>query len=189
MNCCQQVIELTDKGKQLKTILQIFCAIEGLFFVIRLFSKTMVSFTPIMLIILLIMTFTSCYFYFSGFTSFLILYELIYSFATVGTIIQIYFAKGSLQVTPFIFIVEVLYFAFSIVLLIYVFLAYREFKAIALATGAQPQFMNGGISGNRPANVYRSGDYENQQSSNNNNNQSKGGFKAFSGKGTVVGGN
>ena len=189
MNCCQQVIELTDKGKQLKTILQILCAIEGLFFVIRLFSKTMVSFTPIMLIILLIMTFTSCYFYFSGFTSFLILYELIYSFATVGTIIQIYFAKGSLQVTPFIFIVEVLYFAFSIVLLIYVFLAYREFKAIALATGAQPQFMNGGISGNRPANVYRSGDYENQQSSNNNNNQSKGGFKAFSGKGTVVGGN
>ena len=189
MNCCQQVIELTDKGKKLKTTLQILCAIEGLFFVIRLFSKTMVSFTPIMLIILLIMTFTSCYFYFSGFTSFLILYELIYSFATVGTIIQIYFAKGSLQVTPFIFIVEVLYFAFSIVLLIYVFLAYREFKAIALATGAQPQFMNGGISGNRPANVYRSGDYENQQSSNNNNNQSKGGFKAFSGKGTVVGGN
>ena len=187
MNCCQQVIELTDKGKQLKTTLQILCALEGLFFIIRLFSQTMLSFTPIMLIILLIMTFTSCYFYFSGFTSFLILYELIYSFANVGKIIQNYFASGAVPIKPFI--VEVLYFAFSIVLLIFVFLAYREFKAIALATGAQPQFMSGGMGANRPANVYRSGDYENQQSSSNNNNQSKGGFKAFSGKGTVVGGN
>ena len=136
------------------------------------------------------MTFTTCYYYFSGFTSFLILYELIYSFVNVGTLIQKYFANPSNNdILSFPFFVELLYFAFSIVLLIYVFLAYREFKAIALATGAQPQFMSGGVAQNRAANVYRRGDFENQQSSSNNNNQSKGGFKAFSGKGHVVGGN
>ena len=192
MSCCQQVIELTDKGKQLKTILQVLCAIEVIFFIARCFSGHMTSFTPIMLIILLVMAFTSCYYFFSGFTSFFILYELIYSFANVGRIIQNYFGDGPSKDKTSLsdFIVEVLYFAFSIVLLIYVFFAYREFKAIALTTGAQPQFMSGGMAQSRTANVYRREDYENQQSSsNNNNNQSKGGFKAFSGKGTVVGGN
>lgn len=167
MDCCQEVIKPNEKLKRLYILLKFIIIFNIILLILQAYiSEIPPSFTDFFNILFLILAIMTGFYIYAVFYIFFNLFNVITSFVTLGTIIQRYFLNNEeIQETLLIFgIVSFLFYIFSIYI---VFNTYKEMKAILLDNGGPNNF---------------------SQELNERNNEPSSNFKAFSGKGVVVGG-
>ena len=198
---CKRVIQLTPAAEKLTKIIQILFFIDIALTIAKLFFARFDSlFSIIISLGLILATFLMCHYLLASLAIFFILFDMFYSITFLAQRLQNYVLLGKfsdiyLSETRYLIGVwfELVYFIFLVVLFYFMFNAYREYKAITLGYLSQP------IGGSSYGGNEQRGGYASLSQNNNEDNvffpngndieKSNKGYTAFSGKGTVVGGN
>ena len=185
LSCCSPIIEENGNLKKLKPILIIGVIIFGVLLIVDvLIDRHFYLYYFVLGITLLLMVVNRCYFAFWYYTLFLVVYIFSSLLSKIGIYIQRRFDNLPIKnfcvyLFAFIFVHIMFYFAFR---------AYKEMKYLYLMKLNTSQQLDKGIlDGTLEANNDYNTNY-NSKSNNNANNNNKSGFKAFSGKGYIVGG-
>jgi len=173
MDCCNQVIQPSKKLEKLIWILKLIIILNIIIFIVKIcfnLSKDS-SFSDIFNLIFIILAINTLFYLFMVFYIFFTLFNAIFSFIKLGTFLQMLLQGSFKNIEQKRLIFIVIDFIFYIFVIVISFESYKEMKGIFLDAQTLPQNEN----------TY---DEENNNNNFNNNNQ---GFKAFSGKGVVVG--
>ena len=200
---CKRVIQLTPEAEKLTKIIKILFFIDIILTIAKVFFARFDSlFSIIISLGLILATFLLCHYLLAGVAVFYILFDMFYSVTFLAQRLQNYVLLGKfsdryLSVTRYLIGVwfELIYFIFLIVLFYFMFETYRVYKAIALGYVNQP-IGSSSYGGNEQSRGYASLSQNNIEDNKyfpNGNDIEKSnikqGYTAFSGKGTVVGGN
>ena len=198
---CKCVIQLTPEAEKLTKIIKILFFIDIILTIAKVFFARFDSlFSIIISLGLILATFLMCHYLLASLAVFFILFDMFYSITFLAQRLQNFVLLGKfsdiyLSETRYLIGVwfELVFFIFLVILFYFIFEAYREYKAITLGYINQP-IGNSSYGGNEQRGGYTSLSQNNKEDSiyNPNGNdieKSNKGYTAFSGKGTVVGGN
>ncbi len=182
VSCCQPMVEENDVIKKIKPLLNIGIMIYIVLTFVDLFYLVTGNFLSYLFLTLALffLSHNKCFFIFQLYTIFSILLVFGTIIPNVGIIIQINFQNGSDDVIRFCIFIFII--IFSVFIFYFSFVAYKEIKYLFSQRAGGPQLVPSYMAPN--VNNYNS---HNNNSNNNNNQNKSGGFKAFSGKGYVVG--
>jgi hypothetical protein len=164
MECCQEVIQPNRKLKKMYIVLKLIVIFNIILMVLQAYIiEVAPSFTDFFNILFLILAIMTGFYLYAVFYIFFNLFNVITSFVSLGTLIQNHILNNDeIQQKILLFgLISIFFYSFSIYI---VFNTYKEMKAILIE------------------------DSEGQELEDNINTKVKS-FKAFSGKGVMVGGN
>ena len=194
---CKPIIPLSEKAKSYRKILLILLFINLIIILIKISLNFQNEdfFSNILEIFLFSFACIMCHYVLCLLSIFLSLFNLIFTTFYLGQILQNKILNidddDKFDSSLIIIIINCIYFIYCIILIIYLFLSYREFKAISREGINDP--LNGFNESKNNNNLYVNNAYNNEyniyNSNNLNNNDKKKKFVPFSGKGYTVGGN
>lgn len=195
---CKPIIPLSEKANSYRKILLILLFINFIIFLIKISLNFQNEdfFSDILEIFLFSFACIMCHYVLCLISIFLTLFNLIFTAFFLGQILQNKILNpdndDEFDSSLIIIIINCIYFIYCIILIIYLFLSYREFKAISREE-INNQLMNNFNESKNNNNLYVNNEYKNEyniyNSNNLNNNDKKKKFIPFSGKGYTVGGN
>ncbi len=194
---CKPIIPLSEKANSYRKILLILLFINLIIILIKISLNFQNEdfFSNILEIFLFSFACIMCHYVLCLLSIFLSLFNLIFTTFYLGQILQNKILNidddDKFDSSLIIIIINCIYFIYCIILIIYLFLSYREFKAISREGINDP--LNGFNESKNNNNLYVNNAYKNEyniyNSNNLNNNDKKKKFIPFSGKGYTVGGN
>ena len=194
---CKPIIPLSEKAKSYRKILLILLFINLIIILIKISLNFQNEdfFSNILEIFLFSFACIMCHYVLCLLSIFLSIFNLIFTTFYLGQILQNKILNidddDKFDSSLIIIIINCIYFIYCIILIIYLFLSYREFKAISREGINDP--LNGFNESKNNNNLYVNNAYKNEyniyNSNNLNNNDKKKKFIPFSGKGYTVGGN
>ena len=194
---CKPIIPLSEKANSYRKILLILLFINFIIFLIKISLNFQNEdfFSNILEIFLFSFACIMCHYVLCLLSIFLSIFNLIFTTFYLGQILQNKILNidddDKFDSSLIIIIINCIYFIYCIILIIYLFLSYREFKAISREGINDP--LNGFNESKNNNNLYVNNAYKNEyniyNSNNLNNNDKKKKFVPFSGKGYTVGGN
>jgi len=194
---CKPIIPLSEKANSYRKILLILLFINFIIFLIKISLNFQNEdfFSDILEIFLFSFACIMCHYVLCLLSIFLSIFNLIFTTFYLGQILQNKILNidddDKFDSSLIIIIINCIYFIYCIILIIYLFLSYREFKAISREGINDP--LNGFNESKNNNNLYVNNAYKNEyniyNSNNLNNNDKKKKFIPFSGKGYTVGGN
>ncbi len=164
MDCCQEVIHPNKKLKKMYIVLKLIVIFNIILMVLQAYIiEVAPSFTDFFNILFLILAIMTGFYLYAVFYIFFNLFNVITSFVSLGTLIQNHILNNEeIQQKLLLFgLISIFFYSFSIYI---VFNTYKEMKAI-LIEGSEGQELEDNINTKVKS------------------------FKAFSGKGVMVGGN
>ena len=166
MDCCQEVIHPNKKLKKMYIVLKLIVIFNIILMVLQAYIiEVAPSFTDFFNILFLILIIMTGFYLYAVLYIFFNLFSVITSFVSLGIIIQRYILNNE-EIQQKILIFSIISFIFYIFSIYIVFPTYKEMKAILLENGSNNL----------------------SQELENRFNSSVNSFKAFSGRGIVVGG-
>ena len=166
MDCCQEVIHPNKKLKKMYILLKLIVIFNIILVILQIyFIEVTPSFTDCFNILFLILAIMTGFYLYAVFYIFFNLFNVITSFVSLGIIIQRYILNNE-EIQQKLLLFSIISFIFYIFSIYIVFFTYKEMKAILLENGTNNL----------------SQELENRYNSPVYN------FKAFSGRGVVVGG-
>lgn len=194
---CKPIIPLSEKANSYRKILLILLFINLIIILIKISLNFQNEdfFSDILEIFLFSFACIMCHYVLCLLSIFLSIFNLIFTTFYLGQILQNKILNidddDKFDSSLIIIIINCIYFIYCIILIIYLFLSYREFKAISREGINDP--LNGFNESKNNNNLYVNNAYKNEyniyNSNNLNNNDKKKKFIPFSGKGYTVGGN
>ncbi len=194
---CKPIIPLSEKANSYRKILLILLFINLIIILIKISLNFQNEdfFSNILEIFLFSFACIMCHYVLCLLSIFLSIFNLIFTTFYLGQILQNKILNidddDKFDSSLIIIIINCIYFIYCIILIIYLFLSYREFKAISREEINNP--LNGFNESKNNNNLYVNNAYKNEyniyNSNNLNNNDKKKKFIPFSGKGYTVGGN
>jgi hypothetical protein len=194
---CKPIIPLSEKANSYRKILLILLFINLIIILIKISLNFQNEdfFSNILEIFLFSFACIMCHYVLCLLSIFLSIFNLIFTTFYLGQILQNKILNidddDKFDSSLIIIIINCIYFIYCIILIIYLFLSYREFKAISREGINDP--LNGFNESKNNNNLYVNNAYKNEyniyNSNNLNNNDKKKKFIPFSGKGYTVGGN
>ena len=194
---CKPIIPLSEKANSYRKILLILLFINLIIILIKISLNFQNEdfFSNILEIFLFSFACIMCHYVLCLLSIFLSIFNLIFTTFYLGQILQNKILNidddDKFDSRLIIIIINCIYFIYCIILIIYLFLSYREFKAISREGINDP--LNGFNESKNNNNLYVNNAYKNEyniyNSNNLNNNDKKKKFIPFSGKGYTVGGN
>ena len=194
---CKPIIPLSEKANSYRKILLILLFINLIIILIKISLNFQNEdfFSNILEIFLFSFACIMCHYVLCLLSIFLSIFNLIFTTFYLGQILQNKILNidddDKFDSSLIIIIINCIYFIYCIILIIYLFLSYREFKAISREGINDP--LNGFNESKNNNNLYINNAYKNEyniyNSNNLNNNDKKKKFIPFSGKGYTVGGN
>jgi len=192
---CEPIIPLNEKAKSYRKILIYLLTIYLILTIIKSFYQFTDLFSLLLEMFLFIFTCLMCHYILCTILIFLTSFNLLFTAFFLGQIIQnkIFDVKdedinsGILNV-----IIQCIYLIYCIVLIVYLFLAYKEFKAIfveQMSGHLNNDFYESETNKNNNGLIFNNNEYNNYNSNTSNNNNQNKKFIPFSGKGYTVGGN
>lgn len=179
MNCCDLTPVITHNEASLKFTNELkfftFLYLGFCIFKILLFQGGDFL-TELIILILLLLTFTQCYFYTAMFALFLILFQLFFQTFSLLLILQDYLLNLA-NIGVFVIVIEIISFTLYLLLVRSLFKAYREYKALFFEQA----------SGGRVYNRFNDGGNDVELNNMDNNSEGKKKFVPFSGKGQTWG--
>ena len=167
MDCCHEVIQPNEKLKKMYIVLKLIVIFNIILLIIQTYIiESPSSFTDFFNILFLILAIMTGFYLYAVFYIFFNLFNVITAFVSVGTIIQRYILNNE-EIQQKILIFNIVCLLFYILAIYIVFNTYKEMKALLIDGGG-----NNNLS----------------QELEDKSNENKSNFKAFSGKGVVVGG-
>ena len=196
---CKPVIPLTEKAKNYRKYLVILFFVDIVIMILKIiFQIFSVDFSILIELLILSLTIIICHYIFCAFLIFLTFFDLFSTIYFLSLRMQNKFLKLEDEIInkhEMAIIVQIIYFIFCIILIIFTFFAYREFKAISYGElnyeplNAEINVNHNNNNNNNNINVgIPVGNNNNNFDTFNNNNNSNS-FVPFSGRGYVVGGN
>ena len=189
INCqFKPIIPLNEKANSYRKILSILLFIYLIIIIFKIIYQIDDLFSKIIEIFLFIFAYIMCHYILCLIFIFLTLFDLLFTLFFLGQIIQnkILNPKNKDDYDS-----RLVIFIYCIILIIYLFLSYREFKAISREQ-MNNQLINTADNSDNNKNTNGISLYKNEYNnynSNNLNNNNKKKFIPFSGKGYTVGGN
>ena len=180
VSCCQPMVEENDVIKKIKPILKLGIIIYIILTFVDLFYLYTENFFSYIFLslALFLLSHNKCFFIFQLYTIFSILLVFGTIIPHVGIIIQTNFVNGANSIIRFCIFIFII--IFSVFIFYFSFVAYKEIKYLLSQRVGGPQLIPSYMAPNV-------NNYSSNNNSNNNNQNKSGGFKAFSGKGYVVG--
>ena len=167
MDCCHEVIQPNEKLKKMYIVLKLIVIFNIILLIIQTYIiESPSSFTDFFNILFLILAIMTGFYLYAVFYIFFNLFNVITAFVSLGTIIQRHLLNNE-EIKQKIFIFNIVCLIFYILAIYIVFNTYKEMKTLLIDGGG-----NNNLS----------------QELEDKNNETKTNFKAFSGKGVVVGG-
>ena len=185
---CKPVINLTEKAKKYRKYLFILFFVEIVIMILKIiFQIFSVDFSILIELLILSLTIIICHYIFCAFLIFLTFFDLFSTVYFLGLRMQNKFLNIDDEIInkhKMSIVVQIIYLFFCIILIIFAFFAYREFKAISYGEiDYEPLNEEENQNNNNNNNVAIPVNNNNNINNNNNN------FVPFSGRGYVVGGN
>ena len=166
MDCCQEVIQQNKKLKKMYIVLKLIIILNIILVILQIYViEVTPSFTDFFNILFLILIIMTGFYLYAVLYIFFNLFSVITSFVSLGIIIQRYILNNE-EIQEKLLIFNIICFIFYIFSIYIVFPTYKEMKAILLENGSNNL----------------------SQELENRFNSSVNSFKAFSGRGIVVGG-
>ena len=166
MECCQEVIQPNRKLKKMYIVLKLIVILNIILIILQIYViEVTPSFTDFFNILFLILAIMTGFYLYAVFYIFFNLFNVITSFVSLGIIIQRYILNNQ-EIQQKLLLFSIISFIFYIFSIYIVFFTYKEMKAILLENSSN------NLS-KELENRYNSPVYS---------------FKAFSGRGVVVGG-
>lgn len=138
---CEPIIRLTPEGERLNKILKVLFFVYLILIILKGVSGDFSGlFSDILVLLLLLITFLQCNYFFAGLLIFFLLFDVIHCLMFIGLRIQnkVVGLKDKyleLGFYTFALVVQCISLVFYIVLIVFSFKSYKEFKAISKGFG------------------------------------------------------